>query len=150
MSFPIRIHNQDSYVFSVLHWGWSQRGAPGSPELCDVCLTKLGALLRLLKVLLCLPVLGQVNGGNLLCILNLFLVRLYLLLELVNQVGDTVLVLLVLLLLEQQLLDLSLTFGDSLVHLVRLLNCLVQLNLKVTNLCIQLGRDLSGAAGNLK
>merc|ERR1719348_352973 len=69
---------------------------------------ELGPLLYLLELLLCLPELGQVEGGNLLSILDLGLVDLDLLLELGGELGHPVLVLLVLALGELQLLHLPL------------------------------------------
>merc|ERR1719348_314099 len=69
---------------------------------------ELGPLLYLLELLLCLPELGQVEGGNLLSILDLGLVDLDFLLELGGELGHPVLVLLVLALGELQLLHLPL------------------------------------------
>ena len=134
-------------LFST-HWSGRHGDAAGTPVLGDVCLTDLGALLGLLKVLLSFPVLGQVDGGDLLGLFNLLLVRLDLLLELVNQVSDAVLVLLVLLLLEQQLLDAPLALGDGLVNLVSLLDCAVQLKLNIPGAGLKLGRDLGSATGH--
>merc|ERR1712113_579274 len=57
-------------------------------------LGKPGALLSLLKLLLSLPELGQVEGGDLLSLLDLLLVSLDLLLQLGGQLGHPVLVLL--------------------------------------------------------
>ena len=48
---------------------------PGGAELGDVVLGQLGALLRLLQLLLRLPELGQVDGRDLLGLLDLLLVR---------------------------------------------------------------------------
>ena len=136
-------------MFST-HWSRRHGDAAGTLILGDVGLTDLGALLGLLKVLLRLPVLGQVDGCDLLGLFDLLLVRLDLLLELVNQVGDAVLVLLVLLLLEQQLLDAPLALGDGLVDLVSLLDCAIQLELNVTGAGLKLGWDLGGAASHGK
>jgi len=133
-----------------LHWSGRHGDAAGTFVLGDVCLTDLGALLGLLKVLLSFPVLGQVDGGDLLGLFNLLLVRLDLLLELVNQVSDAVLVLLVLLLLEQQLLDAPLALGDGLVNLVSLLDCAVQLKLNIPGAGLKLGWDLGSTAGHGK
>ena len=130
-------------LFST-HWSGRHGDAAGTLVLGDIGLTDLGALLGLLKVLLSLPVLGQVDGGNLLGLFDLFLVRLDLLLELVNQVSDAVLVLLVLLLLEEKLLDPTLTLGDGLVHLVGVLDGPVQLHLNVVGAVFKLGGNLSG------
>ena len=62
----------------------------------DLSLGKPGALLSLLKLLLGLPELGQVEGGDLLGLLDLLLVGLDLGLQLVGEVAHPVLVLLVL------------------------------------------------------
>ena len=104
------------------HRSWCHGGTTSAPVLGDVRLTNLGPLLGLLEVLLGLPELGQVDGGDLLRFLDLLLVGLDLLLQFVHQVGDPVLVLLVLLLLEEQLLHAALTLGDGLVHLVSVLD----------------------------
>ena len=71
--------------------------------------SKLGALLNLLQLLLCLPELGQVEGGDLLGLLDLLLVGLDLGLQLGGQVGHPVLVLLVLTGSEGELLALALS-----------------------------------------
>ena len=72
------------------------------------CLRQLGSLLRFLELLLGLAILGEVDGCNLLCLLDLQLVGLDLGLQLVGQLGHAVLVLLVLLLGEEQFLNLAL------------------------------------------
>ena len=141
----ISLSNAD---LSFTYWSGRHGDTTGTLVLGDVGLADLGALLGLLKVLLSLPVLGQVDGGDLLRLLDLLLVGLDLLLELVHQVSDAVLVLLVLLLLEQQLLDAPLALGDGLVDLVRLLDRAVQLELDVSGAGLQLGGDLGGAAGH--
>ena len=68
----------------------------------------LGAVLSLLQLLLRLAELGQVEGGDLLGLLDLLLVGLDLHLQLRGQLGHSVLALLVLVLLEGQLLHLPL------------------------------------------
>merc|ERR1719389_942313 len=72
-----------------------------------VGISHLGSLLGLLQLLLGLAELGQVEGSDLLGLLNLLLVGLDLLLQLVGEVGHAVLVLLVLVLSKLQLLDLT-------------------------------------------
>ena len=76
---------------------------------------------------LCLPVLGQVEGGNLFGLLNLLLVSLDLLLQLAGQLSHPVLILLVLVDLERELLDLALSllmallvFSSSSLHIAKL------------------------------
>ena len=64
--------------------------------------------LGLLQFLLGLPKLGQVEGGDLLGLLNLLLVGLDLALQLVNETLHPLVVLPVLVLLVAQLLDLAL------------------------------------------
>ena len=71
--------------------------------------SELGALLNLLQLLLGLPELGQVEGGDLLGLLDLLLVGLDLGLQLGGEVGHPVLVLLVLTGGEGELLDLALS-----------------------------------------
>merc|ERR1719323_2616143 len=71
-------------------------------------LVDVGSLLGLLEVGLDLAELGQVEGGNLLGLLDLLLVGLDLVLQLVNQLLHSVLVLLVLTLGEGELLGLAL------------------------------------------
>merc|ERR1719153_1485987 len=70
---------------------------------------KLGAFLDLLQLLLGLPELGQVEGCDLLSLLDLLLVGLDLGLQLGGQVGHPVLVLLVLTSGESKLLALALS-----------------------------------------
>ena len=67
-----------------------------------------GSVLSLLQLLLGLAELGEVEGGDLLGLLDLLLIGLDLLLELAGQVRHAVLVLLVLVILELELLDLPL------------------------------------------
>ena len=73
-----------------------------------------GAVLSLLKLLLGLPELGQVEGGNLLSLLNLLLVRLDPALELVDESLHPLVVLPVLVLLVGQLLDVPLRLAQVL------------------------------------
>jgi len=98
-----------------------------------------GSILSLLKFLLSLAELGQVQGSNLLSFLNLLLVGLDLALELGGQVGHAVLVLSVLVVLELELLDLTLS---SLVGLGVLSSAgldISKLNLKLTDAGLKLG-----------
>merc|ERR1719461_1212818 len=102
-------------------------------------LSHSGAILCLLKLLLSLAELGQVQGSNLLSLVDLLLVGLDLTLELGGQVGHAVLVLSVLVVLELELLDLAL---GSLVSL-GVLSCagldIAKLNLKLTDAGLKLG-----------
>jgi len=131
-----------------LHWSRRHGDTTCTLVFSDVGLADLGPLLSLLKILLSLSVLGKIDGSNLFCLLNLLLVGLDLLLEFVNKVSDTVLVLLVLFLLEQKLLDASLTLGDGLVHLVGHLDGSVQLKLDVTGPGLQFSGNLSSSTGH--
>merc|ERR1719150_563114 len=72
-------------------------------------LSEPGTVLGLLQLLLGLPELGQVEGGDLLSLLDLLLVGLDLGLQLASQVAHGHLVLLVLVVLELKLLDLALS-----------------------------------------
>merc|ERR1719410_1982016 len=111
---------------------------------------ELGSLLGLLQLLLCLAELGQVEGSNLLSLLDLLLVGLDLHLQLVGQLGHAVLVLLVLTLGEGELLGLAL---GSLVSLVGLTSARLggsKLSLKLTDLALELGHGgLARLQGNV-
>merc|ERR1719367_413246 len=98
-----------------------------------------GSILSLLKLLLSLAELCQVQGSNLLSLFNLLLVGLDLALELGGQVGHAVLVLSVLVVLELELLDLALS---SLVGLGVLASAgldISKLNLKLSDAGLKLG-----------
>ena len=100
---------------------------------------QLGALLGLLQLLLSLAELGQVQGGDLLSLLDLLLVSLDLLLEFVGQFGHPVLVLAVLILLELELLYATLSTLERLVSFLGPgLGC-AQLHLQLPDLHLQLG-----------
>ena len=87
----------------------SDGGAAGpSTVLGEGLLVGVRALGGVGNAVLGLPVLGQVEGGDLLGFLNLLLVRLDLALELVDQGLHPLVVLAVLVLLVAQLLDLAL------------------------------------------
>ena len=87
----------------------SDGGAAGpSTVLGEGLLVGVRALGGVGNAVLGLPVLGQVEGGDLLGFLNLLLVRLDLALELVDQGLHPLVVLAVLILLVAQLLDLAL------------------------------------------
>merc|ERR1719445_1637520 len=111
---------------------------------------ELGSLLGLLKLLLSLAELGQVEGGDLLNLLDLLLVGLDLHLQLAGQLGHAVLVLLVLTLGEGELLCLAL---GSLVSLGGLASAGLgggKLSLELTDLALELGHGgLAGLQGNI-
>merc|ERR1719288_714213 len=102
-------------------------------------LSHLGAVLSLLELLLGLAELGQVEGGDLLSLLNLLLVGLDLLLELASQVRHTVLVLPVLVILELELLDLALGPLVSLHVLTGLGLNIAEFNLELPDAGLKLG-----------
>ena len=82
--------------------------ASSSTVLGKSLLGGLGAVASIRHIVLGLPVLGQVEGGDLLGLLNLLLVGLDLALQLVNESLHPLVVLPVLVLLVAQLLDLAL------------------------------------------
>merc|ERR1740129_590980 len=98
-----------------------------------------GAILGLLKLLLGLPELGQVEGGDLLGLLNLLLVGLDLGLQLASEVAHGHLVLLVLVVLEGELLDLALSLLVTLHVVGRAGLHASKLNLKLSDAGLQLG-----------
>ena len=93
---------------------YKDRVPPDSPQSLDLLLGQAGSLLALLQLLLRLAELGQVEGGNLLRLLNLLLVRLDLSLELIDESLHPLVVLPVLVLLVGQLLDVPLRLAQVL------------------------------------
>merc|ERR1712112_169817 len=104
------------------------------------CLSHLCSILSLLKLLLSLAELGQVEGSDLLGLLNLLLVGLDLLLELGGKFGHSVLVLLVLINLELELLAASLGLLVSLHVLSGVGLGVAELNLQLSDSGLQLGQ----------
>ena len=100
-------------MFSNLHRA-DGGAAAASPGLGERLLVQVGALGAAGQVGLHLPVLGKVQGSNLLGLLNLLLVGLDLALELVNQALHPLVVLPVLVLLVGQLLDVPLRLAQVL------------------------------------
>merc|ERR1712117_412958 len=98
-----------------------------------------GSIFSLLKLLLGLSELGQVEGSNFLSLLNLLLVGLDLLLQLAGKVRHSVLVLSVLIILELELLDLSLRSLVSLHVLSSAGLDIAKLNLKLSDSGLKLG-----------
>merc|ERR1719225_1790174 len=101
--------------------------------------SELGTLLHLLQLLLGLPELGRVEGGDLLGLLDLLLVDLDLGLELGGQVSHPVLVLLVLASGECELLALALSTLVSLGGLSSASLGASKLGLQLVDLILQLG-----------
>merc|ERR1719295_2440905 len=81
----------------------------------ELTISHLGSLLSFLKVLLSLAEFSQVEGSNLLSLLNLLLVSLDLLLKLASQFSHTILVLLVFIGLELKFLDATFSLLEALV-----------------------------------
>merc|ERR1712131_31396 len=107
------------------------------------------------QVVLDLSVLGKVEGGNLLSLLNLLLVGLDLALELVNQGLHPLLVLLVLVNGVGQLLDVSLGLAEILLGISKTSVLSIQFRLKLTDASLHLGDSLlasleSGLLGFIK
>merc|ERR1719322_452492 len=102
-------------------------------------LSHSGSVLGLLKLLLGLAELGQVEGSDLLSLLNLLLVGLDLRLELGGKVGHAVLVLSVLIILELEFLDLALSSLVRLHVLSSLGLDIAKLNLEFTDASLELG-----------
>merc|ERR1711923_597419 len=102
-------------------------------------LSHSGSVLGLLQLLLGLAELGQVEGSNLLSLLNLLLVGFDLGLELGGQVGHAVLVLSVLIILELELLDLAVSLLVRLNVLSSAGLNIAELNLELTDASLELG-----------
>merc|ERR1719510_1883384 len=121
------------------------------PVIClaDHAKSRLGqfaALLRLLQLLLSLAVLGQVEGGDLLGLLDLLLVGLDLLLQLAGQLGHPVLALLVLVLLERQLLHPPLGLLVALQPVAGAGLDVAELDLQLADARLQLGHGVAASA----
>ena len=119
-------------------------GGAASPStvLGEGLLVGVGALGGVGNAVLGLPVLGQVEGGDLLGFLNLLLVRLDLALKLVNQPLHALMVLFVFLLRIGQLLDLALRFAEVLqaVSIASVLS--IKVGLKLTDASVHSGHCL--------
>merc|ERR1719220_1569499 len=121
---------------------WSDVGVRSRRELVggtEGGLGHAGAVPGLLQLLLSLAELGQVEGGDLLGLLDLLLVGLDLALQLAGQVGHAVLVLPVLVILELELLDLTVSLLVSLHVLAGVGLDVAELNLKLPDPGLQLG-----------
>merc|ERR1712020_103614 len=98
-----------------------------------------GTLLSFFQLLLCLSELGQVEGSDLLGLLDLLLVGLDLLLQLAGQLSHPILVLLVFVNLERELLDLALGLLVALLVLSSPSLHVSKFDLKLTDATLQLG-----------
>merc|ERR1719361_44711 len=108
-------------------------------------LVDVGPLLGLLQVGLDLAELGQVEGGDLLGLLDLLLVALHLVLQFVHQLLHALVVLLVLLLGEGQLLHPALSSPLGLLGLNKTSLLVIKLSLQVLDLQLQPGDHLLAA-----
>merc|ERR1719336_1272523 len=102
-------------------------------------LSEPGTVLGLLQLLLGLPELGQVEGGDLLGLLDLLLVGLDLGLQLASEVAHGHLVLLVLVVLELELLDLTLSLLVTLQVVTGASLHVAQLDLQLPDAGLELG-----------
>ena len=113
-----------------------------STVLSEGLLVAVGTLGGIRDAVLGLPVLGQVESGDLLGLLNLLLVGLDLALQLVNESLHPLVVLPVLVLLVAQLLDLALRLAHVLLGIGHAPVLGVQLGLKLTDTGVHLGHCL--------
>merc|ERR1719288_18784 len=97
-----------------------------------------------LEVALDLPVLGEVEGSNLLGLLNLLLVGLDLALELVDQTLHPLVVLPVLVLGVGQLLDVTLGLAEVLLGISKTSVLSIKLRLQLTNASLHLSNSFLG------
>merc|ERR1711936_1220987 len=124
----------------------SDRGAAtASASLSESLLVQVGALGAAGKVGLHLPVLGKVEGSDLLGLLDLLLVGLGLALELINQSLHPLVVLPVLVLLVGQLLDVPLRLAQVLLCVGAPPVLGIHLRLELTNASLHLGHGLLAA-----
>merc|ERR1719324_2048036 len=136
--------------YCVFHLHRSDGGAAGpSTVLGEGLLVGVRALGGVGNAVLGLPVLGQVEGGDLLGFLNLLLVRLDLALELVDQGLHPLVVLAVLVLLVAQLLDLALGLAHVLLGISHAPVLSIQLRLELTDAGVHLGHGLLAALQGL-
>merc|ERR1719195_1772962 len=130
------------YMTGLLFCPWSGVVCPVERLVGGVegSLGHAGTVLGLLQLLLSLAELGQVEGGDLLRLLNLLLVGLDLLLQLASQLGHAVLVLLVLINLELELLAAALGLLVTLHVLASVGLSVAQLNLQLPDPGLQIGQ----------
>merc|ERR1719195_387337 len=130
------------YMTGLLFCPWSGVVCPVERLVGGVegSLGHAGTVLALLQLLLRLAELGQVEGGDLLGLLDLLLVGLDLLLQLASQLGHAVLVLLVLINLELELLAAALGLLVTLHVLASVGLSVAQLNLQLPDPGLQLGQ----------
>merc|ERR1719499_1265399 len=132
------------------HLHRSNGGAAGpSTVLGEGLLVGVGALSGVGHAVLGLPVLGQVEGGDLLRLLDLLLVGLDLALQLVDEGLHPLMVLAVLVLLVAQLLDLALGLAHVLLGIGHAPVLGIQLRLELTDASVHLGHRLLAALEGL-
>merc|ERR1719336_818749 len=127
--------------YSQLH-GSKRRSTGSGLGLGKSLFIDISTLLGSSEVGLDLSVLGEVEGGNLLGLLNLFLVGLDLALELVNQTLHALVILPVLLLGVGQLLDLTLGLAEVLLAVSVASVLSIKLRLKLTDASVHSGHCL--------
>merc|ERR1719414_2891629 len=110
--------------------------------------SRFGSLLIFLKILLSFAELGQVQGGNFLCLLNLLLVGLDLLLKLAGQFRHAVLILAVFISLELEFLDMALSLLEGLVCFSSLGLDGSKFNLELTNASLKLSHGITSTLGS--
>merc|ERR1719262_1632099 len=118
----------------------------GLTEEAKSSLGQFATFLSLLQLLLGLAVLGEVEGGDLLGLLDLLLVGLDLELKLGGKLGHAVLVLLVLVLLEGKLLHLPLSLLVALEAIPGAGLDVAQLDLHLADARLQLGHGVAASA----
>merc|ERR1719189_1734111 len=111
----------------------------------ELTVSHLGSFLSFLKVLLSLAEFGQIEGGNLLSLLNLLLVCLDLLLKLASQLSHTILVLLIFICLELKLLDATFSLLEALVGFSSFSLDRSQFNLELSNARFKFCHGISAA-----
>merc|ERR1740129_1469066 len=109
--------------------------------------SQFGTLFRLFKLLLGLAILGQVEGSDFFCFLNLLLVGLDLLLEFSGQFRHAVLVLVVFIQLELELLDAALSLLESLEGIRSLALATAEFNFQLPDVGFKLGHGSTSTLG---
>merc|ERR1719481_2194264 len=132
-------------LMQVYHHG-SEGGSPGSSalrlHLGEGLLLQLCPVARVYQVASHLPVLGKVEGGNLLSLLDLLLVGLHLALQLLDQALHPFVVLPVLLLSVGQLLDLALRPAEVLLGISKAAVLSIQFTAELPDPSVHLGHGL--------
>merc|ERR1712045_627757 len=113
--------------------GLRNRAAVLGTQFGEGVLSHVSALFRVFQLNLDLAVFGEVDGGNLLSLLNLAFVGLDLLLEFVDHVLESLLALAVLISLECELLEAAVLLAHTLISLSMTTLLIVELNFKFTH-----------------